>query len=99
MTISSVSNSAYKLWIIIIIVCFVSSQRFVTHDALSISKKASDVAEIESGSVIDCTRDCKRNNLCNRASYDKLTKRCRIVNDETSRNCDVEMDVIQTSVF
>jgi len=67
--------------------------------ALSISKKESDVTEIESGSIIDCARECKRNNLCHRASYDTLTKRCQISNDQTSNNCGVEKEAIQTSIL
>ena len=88
-----------KLWIIINVVCFVSSQRFVLHSELSISTKASDVTEIASSSAIECACVCKRNNLCHRASYDRMTKRCRIFNDQTYRNCDVGLDVVQTSVF
>jgi hypothetical protein len=37
--------------------------------------------------------------LCHRASYDRLTKRSRIFNEQNSRKCDVGLDVIQTSVF
>jgi transcriptional regulator of met regulon len=40
-----------------------------------------------------------RSNLCHRASYDRMTKRCRIFNDQTNRNCDVGLDVVHTSVF
>jgi hypothetical protein len=86
-----------------LIYCFVSSnmssQRFVLHNGLSISTKPSDVTEITSSSVIDCARECKSNKLCHKASYDILTKWCRIFNEQTIRNCDVGMDVIQTSVF
>ena len=103
MTMSSVTYVPFKLWIIINLLSFVSSnissQRFVLHNALSISTKASDVTEITSSSNIDCACECKRNKLCHRASYDRLTKRCRIFNEHTSRNCDVGLDVIQTSVF
>jgi len=103
MGISIVISLPFKLWIILNLACFVSSdissQRFVIYDSLRISTKASDVTELESSSVIDCTCECKRNNLCHRASYDTMTKRCRIINDQTSKNCDVGLDVIQTSVF
>ena len=100
---SSVISVSFKLWIIMNLAFLVSSdifsQRFVIHDSLSISTNASDVTETESSSVIDCARDCKRNTLCHRASYDRLTKRCRIFNEQTTRNCAVGLDVIQTSVF
>jgi len=80
-------------WIILNLLSFVSSdissQRFVLRNALSISTKSSDVTEIESGSIIDRVRECKRNNLCHRASSDILTKRSRISNDQTSKNCGV----------
>jgi hypothetical protein len=58
-----------------------------------------DVTEITSRSDIECACECKRNTLCHRASYDRLTKRCRIFNEHIGRNCDVGLDVIQTSVF
>jgi hypothetical protein len=103
MTMSGVTYVAFKLWIIFNLLSFVSSnmssQRFVLHNGLSISTKPSDVTEITSSSVIDCARECKSTKLCHRASYDILTKRCRIFNEQTSRNCDVWLDVIQTSVF
>ena len=103
MTMSSVTYVPFKLWIIFNLLSFVSSnmssQRFVLHNGLSISTTASDVAEITSRSVIDCACKCTNNKLCRRASYDILTKRCRIFNEQTSRNCDAGMDVIQTSVF
>ena len=103
MTMSSVTYIPFKLWIILNLLSFVSSnismQRFVLHNALSISTKASDVTEITSQVNIDCANECKRNKLCHRASYDRLAKRCRIFNEQTSRNCDVGLDVIQTSVF
>ena len=103
MTMSRVISLPFKLWIIINLVCFVSSdislQHFVVHKALSLSTNASDVTEIASRSVLDCARKCKSNNLCHRASYDTMTKRCRIFNDHTGRNCDVGLDVTQTSVF
>ena len=96
---SSVTYVSFKLWIILNLLSFVSSnissQRFVLHSALSISTKA----EITSRSNIECACECKRNTLCHRASYDRLTKRCRIFNEQTSRNCDVGLDVIQTSAF
>ena len=100
---SSVISLLFKLWIIINLACFVSSdsssQHFVLHKALCISTKASDVTEIASRSAIECASVCKRNNLCHKASYDTMTKRCRIFNDDTGRNCDVGLDVAQTSVF
>ena len=103
MTMFGVTYVAFKLWIIFNLLSFVSSnmssQRFVLHNGLSISTKPSDVTEITSSSVIDCARECKSTKLCHRASYDILTKRCRIFNEQTSRNCDAGMDVIQTSVF
>ena len=103
MTMSSVTYTPFKLWIILNLLSFVSSnisiQRFVLRNALSISTKASDVTEITSSSVIDCARECTSNKLCHRASYDRLTKQCRIFNKHTNRNCDVGLDVIQTSVF
>jgi hypothetical protein len=103
MTMSSVTNVSFKLWIILNILSCVSSnnssQRFVLYNTLSISTKASDVTEITSRSDIECACECKRNTLCHRASYDRLTKRCRIFNEQTSRNCDVGLDVTQTSVF
>ena len=103
MTTSSVTYVPFKLWIILNLLSFVSSnissQRFVLHSALSISTKSSDVTEITSSSVIDCACECKSNNLCHRASYDRMTKQCRILNEQTSRNCDEGLDVIQTSVF
>lgn len=99
MRMSSVSASSFRLWIVINLVSLVSSQRFVIYDSLRISTKASGVTEIESNSVLECARACKRNNLCHRTSYDAMTKLCQIFNDETSRNCDVEMDVSQTSMF
>ena len=89
---SSVISLPVKLWIINV-VCFVSSQRFVLHGELTISTKASDVTEIASRSAIECASVCTRNNLCHRASYDRMTKRCRIFNDQTNRNCDVGLDV------
>ena len=93
----------FKIWIILNLLSFVSSnissQLFVLHNALSISTNASDVTEITSSSDLDCARECKRSKLCHRASYDRLTKQCRIFNDQTSRNCDVGLDVMQTSVF
>ena len=103
MTMSSVTNVSFKLWIILNILSCVSSnnssQRFVLYNTLSISTKASDVTEITSRSDIECACECKRNTLCHRASYDRLTKRCRIFNEHIGRNCDVGLDVIQTSVF
>jgi hypothetical protein len=103
MTMSSVTNASFKLWIILNLLSCVSSnnspQRFVLHNTLSISTKASDVTEITSRSDIECASECKRNTLCHRASFDRLTKRCRIFNKHTSRNCDVGLDVIPTSVF
>ena len=103
MTMSSVTYVPFKLWIILNLLSFVSSnmssQRFVLHNGLSISTTASDVTEITSRSVIDCACECTSNKLCHRASYDRLTKRCRIFNEQTSRNCDVGLDVTQTSVF
>jgi hypothetical protein len=103
MTMSGVTYVPFKLWIIFNLLSFVSSnmssQRFVLHNGLSISTKPSDVTEITSSSVIDCARECKSTKLCHRASNDILTKRCRIFNEQTSRNCDVWLDVIQTSVF
>ena len=103
MTMSSVTYVPFKLWIIFNLLSFVSSnmssQRFVLHSALSISTTASDVTEITSRSKIDCASKCTSNKLCHRASYDRLTKRCRIFNEQTSRNCDVGLDVIQTSAF
>jgi hypothetical protein len=103
MTMSSVTNVSFKLWIILNLLSCTSSnnssQHFVLHNTLSISTKASDVTEITSQSDIECACECKRNTLCHRASYDRLTKRCRIFNEQTSRNCDVGLDVIQTSVF
>jgi hypothetical protein len=103
MTMSSVTYVPFKLWIIFNLLSFVSSnmssQRFVLHSALSISTTASDVTEIASRSKIDCACKCTSNKLCRRASYDRLTKRCRIFNDQTSRKCDVGLHVIQTSVF
>jgi hypothetical protein len=103
MTMSSVTNVSFKLWIILNILSCVSSnnssQRFVLYNTLSISTKASDVKEITSRSDIECACECKRNTLCHRASYDRLTKRCRIFNEHIGRNCDVGLDVIQTSVF
>jgi hypothetical protein len=103
MTMSSVTNVSFKLWIILNLLSCVpsnnSSQRFVLHSTLSISTKDSDVTEITSRSDIECACDCKRNTLCHRASFDRLTKRCLILNEQTSRNCDVGLDVTQTSVF
>ena len=103
MTMASVTYVPFKLWIILSLLSFVSSnissQRFVLHNALSISTKASDVTVITSSSHIECACECKRNTLCHRASYDRLTKRCRIFNKHTNRKCDVGLDVIQTSVF
>ena len=103
MTMASVISLPFKLWIIINLACFVSSaissQHFVLHKALGISTNASDVTEIASRSDIECASVCTRNNLCHRASYDRMTKRCRIFNDQTNRNCDVGLDVVQTSVF
>jgi hypothetical protein len=103
MTMSSVTYVPFKLWIILNLLSFVSSnissQRFVLHNALSISTKASDVTEITSRSNIDCALEWKRTKLCHRASYDRLTKRCGIFNEQTSRNCDVWLDAIQLSVF
>jgi hypothetical protein len=103
MTMSSATYVPFILWIIFnLFSCVssnISSQRFVLHNALSISTKASDVTEIKSRSNIECARECKRNKWCHRASYDRLTKRCRIFNEHTSRKCDVGLDVIQTSVF
>ena len=103
MTMSSVTSATFEFWIIFNLLSFVSSdsssQRFIINSALSISTKASDVTEIASSSVIDCAHECNRINLCHRASYDTMTKRCRIFNDQTSRNCDVGLDIIQTSVF
>jgi hypothetical protein len=103
MTMSSVTYVPFKLWIIFNLLSFassnISSQRFILHNALSISTTASDVTEITSRSAIDCARECTSNKLCHRASYDRLTKRCRIFNEQTSRTCDVGLDVIQTSVF
>ena len=103
MTMSSVTYVPFKLWIISNLLSFVSSnmssQRFFLHNGLSISTTASDVTNITSMSVIDCARECTSNKLCHRASYDRLTKRCRIFNEQNSRNCDVGLDVIQTSVF
>jgi hypothetical protein len=103
MTMSSVTYVPLKLWIILNLLSFVSSnislQRFVLHNALSISTKASDVTEITSRSNIDCALEWKRTKLCHRASYDRLTKRCGIFNEQTSRNCDVWLDAIQLSVF
>jgi hypothetical protein len=100
---SSVTYVPFKLWIILNLLSFVSSnisiQRFLLHSALSISTKASNVTEITSRSDIECACECKLNKWCHRASYDRLTKRCRIFNEHTSRNCDVGLDVIQTSVF
>ena len=103
MTMSSVTNVSFKLWIILNLLSCVSSnnssQRFVLYNTLSISTKASDVTEITSRSDKECACECKRNTLCHRARYDRLTKRCRIFNEHISRNCDVGLDVIQTSVF
>ena len=103
MTMSSVTYVPFKLWIILNLLSFVSSnmssQRFVLHNGLSISTTTSDVTEITSRSAIDCACECTSNKLCHRASYDRLTKRCRIFNEQTSRNCDVGLDVTQTSVF
>ena len=103
MTMSSVTYVPFKLCVILNLLIFVSSnismQRFVLHSVLSISTKASDVTEITSRSSIECACECKLNKWCHRASYDKLAKRCRIFNEQTSRNCDVGLDVIQTSVF
>jgi hypothetical protein len=89
----------YRLNLLSFVSSNISIQRFVLHNALSISTKASDVTEITSRSIIDCANECKRNKLCHIASYDKLAKRCRIFNEQTSRNCDVGLDVIQISVF
>ena len=103
MTMSRVFSLPFKLWIIINLVCFVSSDisshHFVLHEALGISTNASDITEIASRSATECASVCMRNNLCHRASYDRMTKRCRIFNDHTGRNCDVGLDVTQTSVF
>ena len=102
MSMSCVTSVPFKLWIIINLVCFawpISSQRFVLHDSLSISTNAPDVTEIESSSVINCARDCIRSNVCNISSYDTMAKGCRIFNDENSKNCGVEKEVIQTFVF
>jgi hypothetical protein len=103
MTMSSATYVLFILWIIFNLFSCVSSnisiQRFVLHSALSISTKASDVTEITSRSNIECSCECKRNKWCHRASYDRLTKRCRIFNEHTSWKCDVRLDVIQTSVF
>ena len=100
---SSVISLPFKLWIIINLVCFVSSDisshHFVLHEALGISTNASDITEIASRSATECASVCMRNNLCHRASYDRMTKRCRIFNDQTNRNCDVGLDVVHTSVF
>ena len=100
---SSVTYVPFKLWIILNLLSFVSfnifSQRFVLHNALSISTKSSDVTEITSSSDIECACECKRNKVCHKASYDRLTKRCRIFYEQTSRNCDVGWDAIQMSVF
>jgi len=102
MTMSSVISLPFKHWIIMNLACFVSSdislQHFVLHKALGISTRASDVTEIASRSATECASVCKRNNLCHKASYDRMTKRCRIFNDQANRNCDVGMDVVQTSV-
>jgi hypothetical protein len=103
MTMSSVTYVPFKLWIIFNLLSFassnISSQRFILQNALSISTTASDVTEITSRSVIDCAHECTSNKFCHRASYDRLTKRCRIFNEQNSRTCDVGLDVIQTSVF
>jgi hypothetical protein len=103
MTMASVTYVPFKLWIISNLLRFVSSnissQHFVLHNTLSISTKTSDITEITSSSEIDCACECKRNTLCHIARYDRLTKRCRIFNEQTSRNYDVGLDVIQTSVF
>jgi hypothetical protein len=103
MTKSSVTYVPFKLWIIFNLLSFassnISSQRFILQNALSISTTASDVTEITSRSVIDCARECTSNKFCHIASYDRLTKRCRIFNEQNSRTCDVGLDVIQTSVF
>ena len=67
MTMSSVTYVTFKLWIILNLLSFVSSnissQRFVLHNALSISTKTSDVTEIISSSDIDCACECKRSKL------------------------------------
>ena len=103
MTMSNVTYVPFKLWIILNLLSFVSSnmssQRFVLHNGLSISTTASDVTEITSRSVINCACECTSNKLCHRASYDRLTKRSRIFNEQNSSKCDVGLDVIQTSVF
>ena len=76
MTMSSVTYVPFKLWIIFNLLSFVSSnissQRFVLHNALSISTKTSDVTEITSSSDIDCACECKRNKWCHRASMTDL---------------------------
>jgi hypothetical protein len=66
---SIVTYVPFKLWIILNLLSFVSSnisiQRFVLHYALSVSTKASDVTEITSRSNIDCpTRLGRNNNYC-----------------------------------
>ena len=73
MTMSSVISLPFKLWIIINLASFISSeissQQFVLHKELSISNK-----------IIWCIRNWIP--LC-----------------QTNRNCDVGLDVVQTSVF
>ena len=75
MTMSSVTYVPFKLWIIFNLLSFassnISSQRFILHNALSISTTASDVTEITSRSDIDCACKCTSNKLCQRASYDR----------------------------
>ena len=97
---SSVRMSPFKLWITINLACFassaISSQRFVIHDALSISTYLSDVTEIECSSVINCALACLQSNFCHISSYDTMTNRCRIL---TSKGCGVQREAIPTSVF
>ena len=68
MTMSSVTYVPFKLWIILNLLSFVSSnisiQRFLLHSALSISTKASNVTEITSRSDIECACECKLNKWC-----------------------------------
>lgn len=93
----------FKILIILNIACFVScdfsSQPFTLYKSLGISTNAADITEIASDSAIHCASVCILNNVCHRASYDIMTKKCRIYNDQTNRNCDVWLDVIQTSLF
>lgn len=75
------------------------SQTFSCQKALSISTNAGSVTEVASRSATQCAVQCINDKLCQRASYDEMTKVCRMSHDISTNDCGVEKEATETSVF